>query len=121
LSAVLQLQPIRYEYKRDNALGIDSEGEHIGFSAQEVARVLPEAVQKNAQGYLLINNDPIIWPAVNAIKEHQSEIERLRQELRQAKEKQAQLAEQQQDMAAMKQALCQLQPQAQFCQAKSVK
>ncbi|MBS1791794.1 MAG: tail fiber domain-containing protein [Acidobacteria bacterium] len=78
LKAILQLQPIRYEYKPDNALGIKSEGEHIGFGAQAVAKVIPEAVMKNEQGYLLINNDPIIWAAINAVKEQQAQIESLR-------------------------------------------
>ena len=75
LKAVMQLQPLRYEYKRDNALGIKSEGEHIGFSAQAVERIIPEAVTKNEQGYRLINNDPIIWTMLNAIKEQQTLIE----------------------------------------------
>ncbi len=78
LRAVMQLQPLRYEYKRDNALGIKSEGEHIGFSAQAVQRIIPEAVSKNEKGYLLVNNDPILWTMLNAIKEQQAQIEKLR-------------------------------------------
>ena len=82
LNAVMRLQPLRYEYKRDNAMGIKSEGEHIGFSAQAVQQIIPEAVTKNDQGYLLVNNDPILWTMLNAIKEQQREIERLQQELK---------------------------------------
>ena len=78
LSAVLRLQPLRYEYKRDNALGIKSEGEHIGFSAQAVQKVIPEAVSANDRGYLVVNNDPILWTMLNAIKEQQAQIEGLR-------------------------------------------
>ena len=37
--------------------------------AQQVQQVIPEAVQKNPVGYLTVNNDPIIWTMVNAIKE----------------------------------------------------
>ena len=44
LKAVMRLQPLRYEYKPDNALGIKSVGEHIGFGAQAVQQVIPEAV-----------------------------------------------------------------------------
>src|ERR1700741_3483029 len=47
LSAVMRLQPLRYEYKTDNALGIKSQGEHIGFGAQAVRQVIPEAVTQN--------------------------------------------------------------------------
>ncbi len=82
LKAVMRLQPLRYEYKPDNALGINSPGEHIGFSAQAVQQVIPEAVTSNGNGYLMVNNDPIIWTMLNAIKEQQNEIEKLKQEVR---------------------------------------
>jgi hypothetical protein len=78
LKAVLQLKPLRYEYKPDNALGLKLEGEQVGFSAQAVQRVIPEAVTKNDKGYLLVNNDPIMWTMLNAIKEQQNQIESLR-------------------------------------------
>src|SRR5689334_4717699 len=48
LSAVMKLQPVRYEYKSDNVLGLKSEGEHIGFGAQDVQKVIPEAVTSNS-------------------------------------------------------------------------
>ena len=74
----MQLQPLRYEYKRDNALNLKSEGEHVGFSAQAVQKIIPEAVSKNDKGYLLVNNDPILWTMLNAIKEQQVQIATLR-------------------------------------------
>ncbi|HEY0348382.1 MAG TPA: tail fiber domain-containing protein, partial [Pyrinomonadaceae bacterium] len=78
LKAVMQLQPIRYEYKQDNALGLKSNGEHIGFGAQSVQKIIPEAVTKNSAGYLMVNGDPIMWTMLNAIKEQQKEIEQLK-------------------------------------------
>jgi hypothetical protein len=78
LKAVMQLQPIRYEYKQDNALGLKSEGEHIGFGAQSLQKIIPEAVTKNSAGYLMVNNDPILWTMLNAIKEQQKEIAELK-------------------------------------------
>ena len=78
LKAVMQLQPIRYEYTRDNVLGLRSDGEHIGFGAQSVQKIIPEAVTKNSEGYLLVNNDPILWTMLNAIKEQQKEIAELK-------------------------------------------
>ena len=56
LKAVMQLQPVRYEYKPDNALGLQSSGQHIGFGAQAVQKIIPEAVSKNDKGCLLVNN-----------------------------------------------------------------
>lgn len=76
LRAVMQLQPIRYQYKPDNVLGIKTAGEQVGFGAQAVERIIPEAVIRNAQGYRMINNDPILWTMLNAIKEQQAQIER---------------------------------------------
>jgi hypothetical protein len=78
LRAVMQLQPLRYEYRRNNALGINSKAEHVGFGARALQKIIPEAVTRNDQGYLLVNNDPILWTMLNAIKEQQKEIERLR-------------------------------------------
>jgi hypothetical protein len=82
LSAVMRLQPIRYEYKSNNTLGLKSEGEHVGFGAQALQKIIPEAVTKNANGYLMVNNDPIIWTMLNAIKEQQKEIEQLKGQVR---------------------------------------
>jgi hypothetical protein len=83
LKAVMQLQPLRYEYRADNPLGIQSQGEHIGFGAQAVQQVIPEAVTANAAGYLMVNNDPIIWTMLNAIKEQQAQIVELKRQVRQ--------------------------------------
>ncbi|HYU98163.1 MAG TPA: tail fiber domain-containing protein, partial [Pyrinomonadaceae bacterium] len=83
LSAVMRLQPIRYEYKPVNALNLDSKGEYVGFGAQALQKVIPEAVSRNGNGYLQVNNDPIIWTMLNAIKEQQKEIEQLREQVQQ--------------------------------------
>ncbi|HEV8429123.1 MAG TPA: tail fiber domain-containing protein [Pyrinomonadaceae bacterium] len=82
LNAVMKLQPLRYEYRPNNALGITPNGEHIGFTAQAVQKVIPEAVTANADGYLMVNGDPIIWTMLNAIKEQQQQILELKREVR---------------------------------------
>jgi hypothetical protein len=43
---------------------------------------VPEAVTANANGYLMVNNDPIIFAMLNAIKEQQQEIVALKREVR---------------------------------------
>jgi Chaperone of endosialidase len=83
LNAVMQLRPLRYEYKKDNPVGITSTKEYVGFGAQAVQKVIPEAVSANAQGYLMVNSDPILWSMVNAIQEQQRQIEQLKKEIRQ--------------------------------------
>lgn len=89
LSAIQNLHPVRYRYKQGNGMGITDRAEHIGFVAQEVQKVIPEAVSENSRGYLLVNNDPILWTMLNAIKEQQREIADLRGRLHKetAKEK----------------------------------
>ena len=82
LKALMQLQPLRYEYKRDNALGINLQGEQVGFGAQSVQRIIPEAVTKDSSGYLMVKTDPILWTMLNAIKEQQQQIVELRREVR---------------------------------------
>lgn len=83
LNALMQLQPLRYEYRSNNALGLASDGEHIGFAAQDVQKVIPQAVTKSESGYLMVNNDPIIMTMLNAIKEQQQEIVELKKQIRQ--------------------------------------
>lgn len=78
LSAVMRLQPLRYQYKPGNALSFDSNKEYVGFGAQELQKVLPEAVSTNANGYLQVSSDPILWTMLNAIKEQQKEIAELK-------------------------------------------
>ncbi len=36
----------------------------------------------NENGYLQVNNDPILWTMLNAIKEQQKEIEQLKEQIR---------------------------------------
>jgi len=74
LNQIVQLKPVRYRYKNDNAMGIHDTEEHVGLVAQEVRQIIPEAVKENSKGYLLIDNDPIIWSMLNAIKEQQRQI-----------------------------------------------
>jgi len=69
MEALEALQPIHYHYKSDNPLNLPSQPDYIGVVAQQVQEVIPEAVQENKDGYLTVNNDPIIWTMVNAIKE----------------------------------------------------
>jgi hypothetical protein len=81
LDHIQDLQPIRYRYKRNNELGLTSGTEHIGFIAQDIEKVIPEAVREGEQGYLIVDNDPILWTMLNAIKEQQKQIETLQAEI----------------------------------------
>lgn len=78
LREVMQLQPIRFEYAPDNPLGLRGDGEYVGFSAQAVKAVIPEAVRESSQGYLQLHADPILWAMLNAVKDLKVENDDLR-------------------------------------------
>jgi hypothetical protein len=119
LQAVLQLQPIRYEYKSENALGIQADGEHIGFVAQEVEKVIPEAVSRNGRGYLLVNNDPILWAMLNAVKEQQTQIAQQQTQIKtqqtSIQQQQEQMKQQQTQIDSLKKMVCLDHPNAELC------
>jgi Chaperone of endosialidase len=78
LTAVMGLQPVRFSYKKDNALKLQTDSENIGFSAQALQKLVPEAVTKSPTGYLVVHSDAILWAMLNAIKEQQTEIQQLK-------------------------------------------
>jgi hypothetical protein len=78
LREVEALTPIVYSYKKDNEMDLPSDKTVMGFSAQEVQKVIPEAVTTNEKGYLMINQEPIILAMFNAIKELKAENDQLR-------------------------------------------
>ncbi len=80
LEEIALLQTVRYKYKKDNQRQLDSNEEQIGFVAQEVQKIFPEAVSEGADGYLDFNMHPINVALVNAIKELKAENDRLKAE-----------------------------------------
>ena len=69
LDEVIKLHTVRFTYKKDNPLGLPSDHPMTGFIAQEVQKVIPDAVHENQNGYLELNVDPIHWAVVNAVRE----------------------------------------------------
>jgi len=80
LKEVLELKPITFFYKRGNSRGLPTDEEYVGFIAQEVQEVFPEAVSEGPDGYLDFNMHPVNVAVVNAIKELKAENEALRAE-----------------------------------------
>jgi hypothetical protein len=69
LKDLLGLHTIYFNYKKENSLNLPADKEFVGIKAQDVEKVIPEAVSVDDKGYLHVTNDSIIWTAVNAIKE----------------------------------------------------
>jgi hypothetical protein len=65
--------PIRFSYNGESFI-------HVGFSAQNVKAVLPEASALQDSGYWSLDNTAVIALAVNAIKEQKAQIEGLKGE-----------------------------------------
>ena len=87
LAEVSELNPIWYNYSKDNELHLDSDTKFVGVVAQEVQKVIPEAVEKSDSGCFNVNNDPIIWAMVNAIKELKAENEELKKKVNELEKK----------------------------------
>lgn len=80
LSEIAALQPILFKYKEGNARNLPSTEEQIGFVAQDVQKVFPEAVTKAEDGYLDFNIHAINVALVNAVKELKAENDKLKAE-----------------------------------------
>lgn len=95
LNEILQLNPIRFNYKNSGERTFEKdvlETEFAGFIAQEVQPLFPDAVGTDADGFFNFNIHPILIASVNAIKELnakneslQTENESLKTELNQQK------------------------------------
>jgi len=80
LKEIVALQPVTFTYKEGNTRKLDSTKEQIGFVAQEVQQVFPEAVTTGGDGYLEFNMHAVNVALVNAIKELKAENEKLSDE-----------------------------------------
>lgn len=73
LSNVLQINPVRFDYKTD-----DSEGsKRLGFIAQQLQPVIPESVGGNEETFYGVSATELIPALVNSIKELNAKVEAL--------------------------------------------
>lgn len=67
LADVEKLSPILYKWKPET--GFDASTTYAGFSAQNVQATIPEAVGQSKDGFLTLQDRPILAAIVNALKE----------------------------------------------------
>lgn len=82
LGNITMLQGVTFVWDSDNVprdMNM-TDGQQIGFIAQEVEEVYPELVSLGPNGYLLVDYDKVTPILVEAIKEQQYEISSLQQE-----------------------------------------
>jgi hypothetical protein len=89
LDMVTQLRGVYFDWNQDQAgeLNLSTEPQ-VGFIAQEVRDVLPEAVHEDASGTLSVSYSLIVPVLVEAIKSQQKAIDQLRQEIESLKSSQ---------------------------------
>jgi hypothetical protein len=74
LNTILQLNPVNFQW-------IKGEENDLGFIAQDVAEIIPEAVNTNWNSDLLMRYESIIPILTKAIQEQQAQIEALKQRI----------------------------------------
>lgn len=86
LTTLLQLKGKSYEWNRSAFpnQGFDSTAQ-MGFIAQEVEKVLPQLVTTDSKGYKAINYTQVIPLLTEAIREQQTKIEQLEQQVQEIK------------------------------------
>jgi len=67
LADIVKLNPVSYHWNESS--GLDTATQYAGFSAQNVQQAIPEAVGSSTNGYLTLQDRPLIATVVNAIKE----------------------------------------------------
>jgi len=84
LNKVLQLEGVSYQWRRDEYKDREfPEGRHLGFIAQDIEKVLPEAVRTDENGEKAINYNAIIPLLVEGMKQQQKVIEELQRNVEQ--------------------------------------
>ena len=93
LTEILKLNPIEFKYKLNNPRGLPSDTNEIGFIAQEVQKVFPEAVTEGKDGYLDLNVHAINIAVINAVQELSQEYDELLKEVQKFKGENSKLQE----------------------------
>jgi hypothetical protein len=79
LDKVTHLQGVTYDWRRDEFPDRNfDEGTQLGFLAQEVEKVVPEAVHTDAEGYKAVAYEKLTAVLTEGVKEQQTEIESLK-------------------------------------------
>lgn len=71
---------MRFRFKDDDKI-------HYGFIAQDVQKIIPDAVTEDKNGYLSLNYQELIAPLYALVQEHEDRIERLEAQLKALEDK----------------------------------
>ena len=86
LQKVLNMRPVSFEYKEEQELLNDGKSKKIGLIAQELEKIIPEAVSYSEVGKIkMIDYDMLIPVLIKAIQEQQDDIKNLQAEVKKLK------------------------------------
>ncbi|MEL7063704.1 MAG: tail fiber domain-containing protein, partial [Bacteroidota bacterium] len=95
LSMVSSLNGVTYKYRTEEFAEKNfTDGRSYGFIAQELQKVMPEAVKEDNDGYLAVNYSAVIPVLTNAIQDQQAIIEQQDAEMDALKDRLAQIESQ---------------------------
>ena len=77
----MKLRPVSYEFKGKGQDKNRKSNRDIGFLAQELQEIVPEAVVTNEHGEMLINYNAVIPLLVSSVQELTARVEELEKEL----------------------------------------
>ena len=72
------LSAYRYKFKEPSEV---DKGFHVGLIAQEVEKILPEAVSKDEKGFLTLDYNAVVAVLVDEVNQLKSEIKQLQAKL----------------------------------------
>lgn len=111
-----QLAGVSYVWRRDEFPDRHfNDRKQIGVIAQDVEKIFPELVDKDAKGYLSVNYPGLIAPLIQSVKEQDeriSELENSHREIASLKEENESLKK---EVSDMKEILCEIKPDAKIC------
>ena len=87
LKEISLLQPVEFSYRENNARQLPSGSREVGFVAQDVQKIFPEAISEAQDGYLDFNIHSINVALVNAVKELKAENDALKARLEKLEER----------------------------------
>jgi len=106
LTMVLSLRGVTFDWRREEFPALNfAAGRSVGFVAQEVERVVPEAVTRDAEGFRSVAYSHLTPVLVEAVKEQQAQIEN----------QQKLIETQQQQIEALKKLVCATNRDAGIC------
>ncbi|EQC48153.1 endosialidase chaperone, partial [Bacteriovorax sp. BSW11_IV] len=111
-----QLVGVSYVWRRDEFPDRHfNDRKQIGVIAQDVEKIFPELVDKDAKGYMSVNYPGLIAPLIQSVKEQDeriSELENSHREIASLKEENESLKK---EVSDMKEILCEIKPDAKIC------